>query len=309
MNASVEAEEDLPGSSLIDEYLVFLAVMQERSELTILAYRGDLLRLLGYLLSHETSILGANRQDLAAFLADYKCTTSARSAARAASAARGLYSYLIASGQMVYDPMEGLRLHTEIASLPKALSVADTMALLEATMPTDPLASRDRAMLELLYASGMRISELVGLDLEDLREDSFWLTVTGKGSKERLVPVPPIAASFLSGYLSESRRQLIRNHPAERAVFVNQTGARLTRQGAWFALKKRAQAVGLGSRFSPHTLRHSCATHLVEAGADLRVIQELLGHASIATTEIYTKVSVAHLTKVYNEFHPRASRS
>jgi integrase/recombinase XerD len=309
VNASAEVGVDLPGSSLIDEYLVFLAVMQERSELTMVAYRGDLLRLLGHLLDHGSSLLGANRRDLEAFLSDYQHSTSARSAARAASAVRGLYTYLIGTGQVVHDPMEGLRLHTEIASLPKALSVEETVALLEATEVKDPLGSRDRTMLELLYASGMRISELVGLNLEDLREDSFWLTVTGKGSKERLVPVPPIAASFLSDYLDGARRVLIGKRCEQRAVFVNNTGGRLTRQGAWFALKRRAQAVGLGNRFSPHTLRHSCATHLVEAGADLRVIQELLGHSSIATTEIYTKVSVAHLTKVYNQSHPRASRS
>lgn len=307
MNASAGA--DLPGSSLIDEFLVFLAVMQERSDLTIIAYRGDLIRLLEHLLEHGSSLVDAKRQDIADFLSDYRDTTSARSAARAASAIRGFYSYLIGTGQVGIDPMEGLRLHTEIASLPKALSVDETMRLLESTVPSDPLSSRDRAMLELLYASGMRISELIALNLEDIREDSFWLTVTGKGSKERLVPVPPIAAGLLSDYIAGSRRELIKRASGQQAVFVNSTGSRLTRQGAWFALKRRAVAVGLGDRFSPHTLRHSCATHLVEAGADLRVIQELLGHSSIATTEIYTKVSVAHLTKVYNEHHPRAARS
>ncbi|WP_298208452.1 tyrosine recombinase [Ferrimicrobium sp.] len=299
---------ELPGASLVDEFLVFLAVVQERSELTILAYRADLRRLLGNLAATNTDVLAARHLDIENFLTAYRLATSARSAARAASAIRGFYGYLISTDYLLQDPTEGIRLHTMIPSLPKALSIPETEMLLDSVKSEDSLGSRDRAMLEVLYASGMRISELITLDLEDLREDSFWLTVSGKGSKERLVPVPPIAADHLTRYLAQGRRELIGVRHDERAVFVNRRGVRLTRQGAWYALKHRARAVGLGDKFSPHTLRHTCATHLVEAGADLRVVQELLGHSSIATTEIYTKVSVAHLTKVYKTFHPRAGK-
>lgn len=303
----VDAFAELPSAPLVDEFLVFLAVMGERSELTVVAYRADLVRLLRHLAATNTSLLDATQRDVDDFLAAYQQATSARSAARAASAIRGLYSYLITSEYLTRDPTEGIRLHNTIPSLPKALSIAETEMLLESVAVEDALGSRDRAMLEVLYASGMRISELIGLNVEDLREDSFWLTVSGKGAKERLVPIPPIAASQLTRYLERYRSQLLGSHRDQVAVFVNRHGARLTRQGAWFALKQRAQAVGLDHKFSPHTLRHSCATHLVEAGADLRVVQELLGHASVATTEIYTKVSVAHLTKVYQTYHPRAT--
>ncbi len=301
-----DANTDGVGSPLVDEFLVFLVVVQERSELTALAYRSDLLRFQTHLHGSGTDLLSASKRDIADFLGQYRTSTSPRSAARAGSALRSFYGYLISAGHLQESPIEGLRIHTVIPTLPKALSVSETTMLLESTETTDDLGARDRAMLELLYASGMRISELIGLDTEDLRTASFWLTITGKGNKERLVPIPPIAGRYLAHYLGEPRRSLTRQRPQERAVFVNTRGSRLTRQGAWFALKQRAQAVGLGAQFSPHTLRHSCATHLVEAGADLRVVQELLGHASISTTEIYTKVSAAHLTRVYNATHPRA---
>jgi len=306
VSESVEPTPEDLSSPLVDEYLVFLAVVQEHSELTITAYRHDLLGLERYLRRTDRELTSATRSDIEAYLQSYRQATSPRSAARAGSAIRGFYGYLVSAEHLDQDPTEGIRLHAVVPTLPKALSVAETVLLLESTQPTNAIGARDRAMLELLYASGMRISELVSLDLEDLRTVSFWLTVTGKGAKERLVPIPPLAAESIERYMGEPRQHLTRHHPLERAVFVNAKGTRLTRQGAWFALKQRAQAVGLGRRFSPHTLRHSCATHLVEAGADLRVVQELLGHASIATTEIYTKVSTAHLAKVYNAAHPRA---
>ncbi len=288
----------------IDDFLTYLVVVFARSEATASAYGRDLEALDRHLRSTGHGIVEATPQEIVGFLAAAGNRLSPRSVARYASSIRGIYRYLMIVGAIAIDPTENLRLPGTAQAIPKALRVDQVAQLIESVPTADPIGIRDRAMLELLYASGMRISELTGLNLDQLANEPGWILVTGKGDKERLVPVSRLAQEALQRYLEMARPQVARG--ATGAVFLNTRGARLTRQGAWYALKARAATAGLGPLFSPHVLRHSMATHLVEAGADLRVVQELLGHASLSTTELYTKVSVAHLTSIYTRTHPRA---
>jgi integrase/recombinase XerD len=197
------------------------------------------------------------------------------------------------------------------SGLPKALSEAEVTSLIAAVTGDDAVARRDRAILEVLYGCGLRVSELVGLSLADLDLPSHLLRAFGKGSKERVVPVGRLAADALAAWLSpRGREQLTPDRWARRgdaeAVFLNTRGGRLSRQGAWGIVRRYGDAVGLGERLSPHVLRHSCATHMLDHGADIRVVQELLGHASISTTQVYTKVSATRLRQIYESAHPRA---
>ena len=232
--------------------------------------------------------------------------------ARRRSVVRGLHHFLVDESLATTDPtveMAGARVPRR---LPKALSEAEVNALLDAVGGDDAVARRDRALLELLYGTGARVSEVVGLDLADLAEADGLLRVYGKGSKERLVPLGRQARAALSGWLGPGGRdrfqprQWRRRGDAE-AVFLNARGGRLTRQGAFGIVRQHAGRVGLADRVSPHVLRHSCATHMLARGADIRVVQELLGHVSIATTQLYTKVSPEHLRAAYESAHPRGS--
>jgi integrase/recombinase XerD len=197
--------------------------------------------------------------------------------------------------------------------LPKALDEDEVAALIDAAAGSGPLERRDRAVLELLYATGMRVSELVGLGLGDVRFETGLLRVVGKGDKQRLVPVGRLAAEAIEAWLAPGGRDALtplrwaRRGDAE-ALFLNRRGRRLSRQGVWGLMKARAAGVGLENRVHPHVLRHSCATHMLAHGADIRVVQEVLGHASVATTQVYTKVSMEHLRRSYEQAHPRAGR-
>jgi len=290
---------------LLEEFLEYLAVVEDRSQLTIAAYRRDLERALWWLDAQGLTFMSAEPQDLEAYLAWLAGALSARSVARSGSALRTFARYLVATDRCQEDPTRDLRLAAPHPHLPKALSVEEVLGLLESVSQDTPIGQRDRALLELLYGSGMRVSEAVALDLADYRGDADWVRVVGKGRRERLVPLAPACREALDRYVAQGRSMLA-GDGRSRALFLSVRGSRLSRQGAWLALKGRAGEVGLAGRFSPHVLRHSCATHMVEAGADLRVVQELLGHASLATTEIYTKVSVGHLVRVYARTHPRA---
>ncbi|MDP1806971.1 MAG: tyrosine-type recombinase/integrase, partial [Acidimicrobiales bacterium] len=199
------------------------------------------------------------------------------------------------------------------SGLPKALSEAEVLSLLSVVTGDDAVARRDRAILEVLYGCGLRVSELVGLSLADLDLASNLLRAFGKGSKERVVPVGRLATDALVAWLSpRGRDRMVPDRWARRgdseAVFLNTRGGRLSRQGAWGIVRRHGDAVGLGDRLSPHVLRHSCATHMLDHGADIRVVQELLGHASISTTQVYTKVSATRLRQIYESAHPRAKR-
>ncbi len=230
----------------------------------------------------------------------------AGSAARAVVAVRGFHRFVLREGLATTDPAAGVRPPTPPKRLPKALPVHDVTRLLEtAGAPGTTLALRDRALLELLYGTGARISEAVGLDVDDLDLDAAAVRLRGKGGKERVVPVGSYARDAVSAYLVRARPQLT-GAGGGPAVFLNARGGRLSRQSAWTVLRSAADRAGVTAEVSPHTLRHSFATHLIDGGADVRVVQELLGHASVTTTQVYTLVTVDSLREVYAASHPRA---
>jgi integrase/recombinase XerD len=224
---------------------------------------------------------------------------------------RGFHRFLLREGLTTADPARGVRPPSPPKRLPKAISVGEIEALLAAAGADDtPRAIRDRALLELLYGCGARISEAVGLDVDELDLESGTVRLLGKGSKERVVPVGSYAREAVSAYLVRGRPVLAAHHgtaTASPALFLNARGGRLSRQSAWTVLRAAAQRAGIRKEISPHTLRHSFATHLLDGGADVRVVQELLGHASVTTTQVYTLVTVDRLREVYATSHPRAT--
>ncbi|WP_106180562.1 site-specific tyrosine recombinase XerD [Prauserella shujinwangii] len=231
---------------------------------------------------------------------------AASSAARALVAVRGLHRFAHADGITEHDPARDVRPPAAAKRLPKALPVHDVLRLLDLPPAEGERPLRDRALLELLYSTGARISEAVGLDLDDLDAGERTVLLDGKGGKQRLVPIGKPALDALDAYLVRARPVLASRGRGTAAVFLNARGGRLSRQSAWQVLKTNAERAGLAATVSPHTLRHSFATHLLEGGADVRVVQELLGHASVTTTQVYTLVTVNTLREVYATAHPRA---
>jgi integrase/recombinase XerD len=335
-------------SSALRIYLDHLAVERGVARNTLLSYRRDLERYLQFLArAGRTEVHQITAADVSEFLAVLRTGSAdhpplaASSAARAVVAARGWHRFLFAEGTVTTDASRDVRPPTPARRLPKALPVSTVTALLEAASGDDPRGLRDRALLELLYATGARISEAVGLDVDDVdvrggarraaghsaegpaggfhAEDPDMpalsvVRLRGKGSKERLVPVGSYAVAAVQAYLVRGRPALAAGRATRGpagALFLNSRGGRLTRQGAWQVLRDTAERAGIGGRdgapaVSPHTLRHSFATHLLEGGADVRSVQELLGHASVTTTQIYTLVTVDSLREVYATAHPRA---
>jgi integrase/recombinase XerD len=304
---------------LLVEHATWLAVERGLRPNTLAAYRRDLHIYSAYLraqgvrdpaLVTETAIydyvawLQAERGE------DGTHRWSSASIARALVAVRSFHRFCTDEGLVPDDPTEDAQAPRVPAGIPKALSEAEVEALLGAVAGDTPAASRDRAILETLYAGGLRISELVGLDRADLDLDAGLLRVFGKGAKERLVPVGRAARYALDDYLTRGRPALERSKARTLrdgdAVFLNARGGRLTRQGAWGIVRAAARRVDLSDRVTPHVLRHSCATHMLDHGADLRVVQEVLGHASLSTTQVYTKVTPERLRAVYDAAHPRS---
>ena len=297
---------------LVERYLDHLLAERGLARNTISAYRRDLARYARFL--DETGIdspLQVHEEDLERYVAslrtpdpDGAAPYASSSIARMVVAVRGFHRFL-AREQLTLDDVSA-QLEPPRASrpLPKALSVDDVERLLGAPTGGRPAALRDRALLELLYGAGLRISESIGLDVDDVDEIDQLVRVKGKGDKERLVPFGDLAAEALEAWLVRGRPAV---GPQQPAVFLNLRGGRLSRQGAWKRLKAHAQTVGLDDRVSPHTLRHSFATHLLDGGADVRAVQELLGHASVTTTQIDTLVSRQVLREVYERAHPRAN--
>jgi integrase/recombinase XerD len=242
-----------------------------------------------------------------------KARFSPASVARALVAVRSFHRFCLAEGYLTSDPSEDVGAPRVPQGVPKALALAEVEGLLDGIAAGDAAGVRDRAIVEVLYGTGMRISELVGLDLDAVDLDTGFVRVLGKGSKERLVPVGRTARDALGDYLAQARPQLAPARFARRgdaeAVFLNARGGRLTRQGCWMIVRRHGERAGLGGKLTPHVLRHSCATHMLERGADLRVVQELLGHARISTTQVYTKVTTERLRQVYDSAHPRARAS
>ena len=245
------------------------------------------------------------RADLGKYLSSLRARgLSARSASRALSAVRGFYAFAAAHLGFAEDPTADLTNPKTGLSLPKALTEPEVEALLASPEVAEPLGLRDRAMLELLYASGLRVSEIVGLESDRLDLESGILRVRGKGGKERLVPFGRSAARWVARYLQSARPLLDRRRSPH--LFLSTRGSAMTRQRFWQLIERYGRAAGIRGRLTPHSLRHSFATHLLEHGADLRALQMMLGHADISTTQIYTQVSRSRLRRVYDEFHPRA---
>jgi integrase/recombinase XerD len=296
-----------------EEFLVWMAAERGRAINTLKAYRRDLLGYEHWLQGRQRSVLTVTHDDLVGWVAERKATEAATtSIARQLAAIRMLHRYLAAEQVRPDDPtarLDGVRVR---AGIPKPLTEAQVTSLLDAVVGNEPVHRRDRALLELLYGTGARISEVCGLSVGDIDFDERLVRLFGKGSKERIVPYGSAAAVALDEWFSTSGRAHMvptrwnRRDDAE-AVFLNQRGGRLSRQGAWTVIKRYGRAAGITDQLSPHVLRHSCATHLLDHGADLRIVQEMLGHASISTTQIYTKVSQERLFELYRAAHPRAT--
>jgi integrase/recombinase XerD len=301
-----------------EEYLSWLDVERGRSPRTLASYRRDLAGYQAFVADQAagTQIDGASADLVAAYVASLRRTRSGSTVARSLSTLRGFHRFLVEEGEASSDPTADIPGVAVAEMLPKALSEDETDRLLGAVVGTGPAMLRDRALLEVLYGTGARVSEVVGLNLGDVAEaveggNIPLIRVLGKGDKERLVPLGRLALAALGQWLSgEGRPHLEPKKWQQRsdaeAVFLNVRGGRLTRVGAFGVVKKYARRVDLAERVSPHVLRHSCATHMLARGADIRVVQELLGHASIATTQRYTKVSPEHLRRAYEDAHPRA---
>ena len=293
-----------PWRRLVERYLDHLAVERGLAGNTVAAYRRDLVALGEALAAEGRDLVSAGPTDLAAQVRRMRrAGLSPRTISRAVSAARGFYAHLVAEGERADDPAADLATPKLLQRLPTVLSEAQVEALLQAPDPATELGLRDRAMIELLYATGLRVSELVSLRLPQLRLDQGFLLAFGKGSKERVVPVGESAEGWLGRYFREARPELERGR--SDAVFLSRLGRAMTRQGFWDNLRRHARAAGV-KKVSPHVLRHSFATHLLEHGADLRAVQEMLGHADISTTQIYTHIHQQRLKSLYERFHPRA---
>jgi integrase/recombinase XerD len=301
---------DLPLEA--EEFLTWLAVERGRSVNTLTAYRRDLRAYIDWLDTRTVGLTAAAATDIAAYITHLRKQGKApASVARASVAVRSLHHFLADEGVTVIDAAVGVEAPRVPAGLPKALTEDEVSELIDGVVGDDPISQRDRAVLEVLYGTGIRISELVGLSLADVDLDAALLRAFGKGSKERIVPLGRPAVQALAAWFDAGRPELEPKRWARRgdaeAVFLNARGGRLTRAGAWLVVKKYGDRVGLGARLTPHVLRHSCATHLLDHGADIRAVQEFLGHVSISTTQVYTKVSTERLWQVYQEAHPRAT--
>ncbi len=283
------------------------ALWSERglSDNTLAAYRGDLVRFHVWLAARGCELAGASREDIEAYIARRVAAGDrARTSARLLSSLRRFYRYLVREGAIMGDPTELLESPKLGRPLPKSLSEEQVEKLLDAPDLNDPRGLRDRAMLETLYATGLRVSELVSLRMSQISIGQGVVRVTGKGGKERLVPLGDEAIAWLTRYFSEARPKLIERRATD-AVFATARGEAMTRQGFWRNLKLLARRADIATRLSPHTLRHAFATHLLDHGADLRVVQMLLGHADLSTTQIYTQVARARLKDLHARHHPR----
>ena len=300
----------------VDAYLRHITIERGLSEHTVAAYRRDLAGYRTWLqergIDDVDEVTAALVAEFAAARASAEPPPAATSLARQQSSVRGLHRFLVREGLAQTDPSDRLRPPKAPQRLPKALSIEQIEALLDAAGPapgdavdTDIVRLRDRALLELLYATGARVSEVMQLDVDDLAHGDV-LRVRGKGAKERIVPVGSYARAAVDAYLARARPELSRRGRASARLFLGARGAPLSRQGAWLVIQTAAERAQLSAHVSPHTFRHSFATHLLQGGADVRVVQELLGHASVATTQIYTHVTVDALRDVYLTSHPRA---
>jgi integrase/recombinase XerD len=298
----------LSSVSPLDAYLTHLTVERRLAANSIESYARDLQALAEYAAGRNTSADALSLADLEAFVRDLMASgRSPRSVARAIACYRGFYRFLVIDGRIKASPADDLRPPRAWKVLPRYLAVEDVDRLIMQPDVATPRGLRDRALIELLYATGMRVSELVSLRPSDINLEASYLTCTGKGDKQRIVPIGEEATAWLRRYLRDARPALLGKRASPR-LFVNarRGGSGLTRVGFWKILKAYGRRAGLTAGLSPHTLRHSFATHLLERGADLRAIQMMLGHADLSTTQIYTHVLQQRMRTVYDRFHPRA---
>lgn len=290
---------------LLKDFLDYLTLERGLSENTAKAYRSDIEKFYKFLDGNGIELKSVKREQISDYLwAQREENKESSTVARNLIALKVFFKYLSREGYLQEEPtavMESPRLWKK---LPHTLSVDETRRLLESAQGEEPQILRDRAILELLYASGLRISELVNLKLNDLNFEVGFLKSRGKGGKERIVPLGSKAISYLKKYLSSARGEYLKG-PSEY-LFLNRSGKKISRQSCWKMIKKYANLAGIKKKISPHTLRHSFATHLLERGADLRAVQEMLGHANISTTQIYTHIDKEHLKQIHRKYHPRA---
>ena len=293
--------------SQLDDYFNYLSVEKGLSANTLESYRRDIKKFLNYMSKKKKlSAAQVDRLELNAFLASlYNSKLSTATISRCLASLRSFFNYLLQEGLIKNNPAYELEAPRIEKKLPRVLSSSEIDRLLEQPQAAHNNGLRDKAMLELLYASGIRVSELVSLNITDFDPTVGYLRCRGKGMKERIVPIGSLAVKNVSEYLRRTRVSLLRNRE-EPALFLNHHGNRLTRQGFWKILKKYSRQAGIQGEVTPHTLRHSFATHLLENGADLRSVQEMLGHSDIATTQIYTQVTRKKIKEIYDKAHPRA---
>ncbi|MFC1957717.1 site-specific tyrosine recombinase XerD [Chloroflexota bacterium] len=297
----------------IERFLTYLAVEKGFSDNTMVAYRNDLSQLAGFVEEGAVkrgatpSWANFDRQWMLSYQLDLKERNyAATTLARKVAAAKSFFKFMVAEGNIKDNPTENVTSPNVGRSLPKPISISQVRLLLEQPVKLSTSeAKRDKAMMELLYASGMRVSELVSLNLGDVDTINDFVRCFGKGHKERIIPVYRRAVLAVEEYLEEARPRLARGKE-EKALFLNPRGERLTRQGFWQKLKEYAKSAELDKEITPHTLRHSFATHMLSGGADLRAVQELLGHANISTTQVYTHLTSEHVRRTYEKSHPRA---
>lgn len=294
-------------SEPLEGYLQWLAVERGRSRATLEAYRRDLTRLVDWAARSGRDPRALRAEDLERFVNDVRARQAPASVARALTAIRGWYGFLVDEREIAEDPSARLKPSRRGRSLPKPLSEEAVARLIDTVPDGGPLDRRDRALLETLYGTGARVSEVCGIDLADLDFDEEVIRVTGKGNKQRLVPMGRSLRRALEAYLGPGGRSALLGERRTDRLYLNTRGTPLSRQGVDLVVRRRALAAGVpAGAVSAHVFRHSCATHMLAHGADVRTVQELLGHASIATTQVYTAVAVTTLQREYREAHPRA---
>lgn len=293
----------------LDDFIHFLVVEKGLSKNTIVSYKRDLNSYITYLKNVE-KLAGLNevqRPQIVHFLKFLKDTgKSSKTLARHIASIRAFHHFLLREKAVDHDPTVHIESPQHERSLPKVLSMEEVETLLDSPKLTDQFGYRDKAMLEMMYATGIRVSELIGLKLSDVHLTMGFIRCMGKGSKERIIPIGKTASDAIQEYLEKGRPKLVSKKHRDESLFLNHHGKGLSRQGFWKILKRLASDAGIEKELTPHTMRHSFATHLLENGADLRAVQEMLGHADISTTQIYTHVTKTRLKDVYTKFHPRA---
>jgi len=305
MNQAADQQTGISNKSnqVIDSFLDTLWMERGLSKNTLSAYRSDLIHYSIWLQPKKVDLVKAESKDILAYLSSSD-SVSARTVARRLSSLRRLYEYLLREDQIKHNPVSNIDAPRLGRTLPKSLTEAEVEALLNAPDTKQATGVRDKAMLELLYATGLRVSELVGLTIQQVNLRQGVVRVTGKGNKERLIPMGEEANLWLERYLSSSRSEILNNVLSD-AMFPSNRGNAMTRQTFWHIVKRYAKVAGVKKTLSPHVLRHAFATHLINHGADLRVVQMLLGHSDISTTQIYTHVARERLKDLHAEHHPR----